>query len=179
MVFNPQGELINEPISIPIGDWSDYPAMALFTDDYAPEFNIDNEQILKKGITANGYTVRLPISEIVSDRDNLNAGIILDVEFLDCTLSNHSFAITENNELELWLLDSGQATVKLKALSNGKTTEKEILLLTEDIATSVELVGSDNNAPVEYYNMQGVKVENPTNGVYIKKQGERTSKVVL
>lgn len=33
--------------------------------------------------------------------------------------------------------------------------------------------------PVEYYNLQGVKVENPQQGIYIKKQGVRTSKVVL
>ena len=178
LVFTPQGELIGEPIQIPIGEWSDYPAMILFTDDYAPEFNIEDTQILKKGITPNGYTIRLPKSEIVSDKDNLNVGITLDVEFVDCTSSNYSFAITESNELELWMLNSGQATVKLKAYSNGKTTVKEISLLTEDYSTSVELVDSENNAPIEYFNMQGVKTENPTNGVYIKKQGSKITKVI-
>ena len=32
---------------------------------------------------------------------------------------------------------------------------------------------------IEYYNLQGVKVENPDNGVYIKKQGSRMTKVVM
>ena len=101
------------------------------------------------------------------------------MEFVDCTSSNYSFAITESNELELWMLNSGQATVKLKAYSNGKTTVKEISLLTEDYSTSVELVDSENNAPIEYFNMQGVKTENPTNGVYIKKQGSKITKVII
>ena len=36
-----------------------------------------------------------------------------------------------------------------------------------------------NEGEVEYYNLQGVKVENPEKGVYIMKQGGKTSKVVL
>ena len=50
---------------------------------------------------------------------------------------------------------------------------------TIDEATAIDAIAVDANAPVEYYNMQGVKVENPSNGIFIKKQGGRTSKVVL
>ena len=35
------------------------------------------------------------------------------------------------------------------------------------------------NVPVEYYNLQGVKVSNPSNGIFIRKQGANTTKVVL
>ncbi len=45
-------------------------------------------------------------------------------------------------------------------------------------ATGVETIGVDN-APVEYYNLQGVKVENPENGIFIKKQGNKAVKVIL
>ena len=37
----------------------------------------------------------------------------------------------------------------------------------------------DANAPVEYYNLQGVKVANPENGIFVKKQGGKATKVVL
>lgn len=37
----------------------------------------------------------------------------------------------------------------------------------------------DENAPVEYFNLQGVKVVNPENGIYVKKQGSKAVKVVL
>ncbi|MBE6309732.1 MAG: hypothetical protein E7080_01585 [Bacteroidales bacterium] len=46
-------------------------------------------------------------------------------------------------------------------------------------ASAITDVTIDENAPVEYYNLQGVKVENPTQGLYIKKQGTKTSKVIL
>ena len=51
--------------------------------------------------------------------------------------------------------------------------------LTIDEATALGEVNVDANAPVEYYNLQGVKVENPSNGIFIKKQGAKAVKVVL
>ncbi|MDE6268850.1 MAG: hypothetical protein K2M04_07195 [Muribaculaceae bacterium] len=38
---------------------------------------------------------------------------------------------------------------------------------------------SDLNAPVEYYNLQGVRVDNPSNGLYIVKQGKKVTKQVI
>ena len=46
------------------------------------------------------------------------------------------------------------------------------------VPTAIEEVGVDAGEAV-YYNLQGVKVANPENGIFIKKQGGRTSKVVL
>lgn len=42
-----------------------------------------------------------------------------------------------------------------------------------------ETVVSDENAPVEYFNLQGVRVENPSNGLYIKRQGNKATKVLV
>lgn len=38
---------------------------------------------------------------------------------------------------------------------------------------------ADADAPVEYFNIQGMRVANPANGVYIKKQGNKVSKVYI
>ncbi len=44
----------------------------------------------------------------------------------------------------------------------------------------INKVAVDNeNAPVEYYNLQGVKVANPSNGVFIKVQGKKATKVYI
>ena len=48
-----------------------------------------------------------------------------------------------------------------------------------ETATAIESVSVDANAPVEYYNLQGVKVANPENGLFIKKQGNKAVKVIL
>ena len=47
-----------------------------------------------------------------------------------------------------------------------------------DYVTAIETIEAEN-APVEYYNLQGVKVANPENGLFIKKQGNKATKVVL
>ena len=44
--------------------------------------------------------------------------------------------------------------------------------------TGVEGIEIDENAPVEYYNLQGVRVENPANGLYIMRQGDKVVKVI-
>lgn len=45
--------------------------------------------------------------------------------------------------------------------------------------TSSASVVSVENAPVEYFNLQGVKMADPSNGIFIRKQGSKTSKVVI
>lgn len=40
----------------------------------------------------------------------------------------------------------------------------------------IETIGSDN-APVEYFNLQGIRIDNPSAGVYIRQQGSKASKV--
>ena len=37
----------------------------------------------------------------------------------------------------------------------------------------------DSNAPVEYFNLQGVKVQNPSKGIYIIRQGKTSKKAVI
>lgn len=45
-------------------------------------------------------------------------------------------------------------------------------------AAAIDEIAADN-AAVEYYNLQGVKVANPENGIFVKKQGAKATKVVL
>ncbi len=42
-----------------------------------------------------------------------------------------------------------------------------------------DLVVEDENAPVEYYNLQGIRVANPENGIFVRRQGNKVEKVVL
>lgn len=59
---------------------------------------------------------------------------------------------------------------------------------TEDGVKEIDYVSSgidqivnddDSNSPVEYYNLQGMRVMNPANGIFIKRQGSRVSKVFI
>lgn len=41
------------------------------------------------------------------------------------------------------------------------------------------VVAEDSNAPVEYFNLQGVRVDEPQNGLYIRRQGSTVTKVIV
>lgn len=42
-----------------------------------------------------------------------------------------------------------------------------------------DVTAEDANAHVEYFNLQGIRVENPENGIYIRRQGRTVSKVLV
>lgn len=61
----------------------------------------------------------------------------------------------------------------------GTSRLNSINVYTNGVPTGVEDVTVDENAPVEYYNLQGVRVANPENGIYIRRQGSKVSKVLV
>lgn len=48
-----------------------------------------------------------------------------------------------------------------------------------DYFNGIGSIEADNDAPVEYYNLQGVRVDSPANGLYIRRQGNKTTKVFI
>ncbi len=46
-------------------------------------------------------------------------------------------------------------------------------------STGIEQIGADMGGKVEYYNLSGMKVKNPTSGIYIRKQGKNISKITI
>lgn len=56
------------------------------------------------------------------------------------------------------------------------------IVIDEEEIAGINGVASDNDitdSPVEYYNLQGIRVDNPTSGVYIRRQGTSTEKVLV
>lgn len=70
---------------------------------------------------------------------------------------------------------------KFKSLVKGYTFEADgdNLKIAEASTTGIEGVEADENAPVEYYNLQGVRVANPENGIFIRRQGAKVEKVYV
>lgn len=46
-------------------------------------------------------------------------------------------------------------------------------------SSAIETVESSEDAPVVYYNLQGVRVDNPTDGIYIQRKGNTARKVMI
>lgn len=51
--------------------------------------------------------------------------------------------------------------------------------LTDNNDASVTNITIDDNYDEEYYNLQGIKIDNPSKGIFIKKQGDKVTKVIL
>lgn len=52
--------------------------------------------------------------------------------------------------------------------------------LLDEIANGIDGIQIDNsNAEIEYFDLQGRKIINPENGIYIKRQGDKTTKIVV
>lgn len=51
-------------------------------------------------------------------------------------------------------------------------------IMVTNSASAIDVIENDF-APVEYYNLQGIRVLNPSNGVYIMKQGTKVTKVYV
>ena len=53
-------------------------------------------------------------------------------------------------------------------------------VLAAEFAEANAIEGIDaENAPAEYFNLQGVRVENPENGLFIRRQGNKVEKVIV
>ena len=65
-------------------------------------------------------------------------------------------------------------------VGNSGLSLTRVSYIPKDNGTGVKNIEvSDENAPVEYYNLQGLKVNEPSNGIYIKKQGTKVEKIVV
>ncbi len=81
-----------------------------------------------------------------------------------------SVANVDNINVIVYLMDTSEG--KILNACKVKSADMGISAITD--------VKADNtDAPVEYFNLQGVKVENPSTGIYIRRQGTDVKKVVL
>lgn len=87
-----------------------------------------------------------------------------------------------NSSKALWSAADGK-TPKSVTLTSSIADEyiNQVYVYLRDVpgGSGVAEIGVDENAPVEYYNLQGIRVENPENGLYIVKQGNKVTKKVI
>lgn len=105
----------------------------------------------------------------------LTEASIISHSGLECTVKYPGIAVAK-------LTDEGGSDVDFTAIDENTIkfpTKKGLaysLVLGEVGVAGIE---SDENAPVEYFNLQGVRVANPGSGVYIVRQGSRVSKKIF
>ena len=142
--------------------------------------------------TPTAYTAQM-LTEAAAVTDNILATYVTIEGKLSISGSYYN-VIVEGTDVQgsvyyptdqvIGMLEDGK-TYKLTgyftAISGSSTKYFNIIVTGINVSEvgGVESVGIDLNAPVEYYNLQGVRVNNPSKGVYILRQGDKTSKVVV
>ena len=147
------------------------------------EMNNDGTQLY---VAIMGTIANFPVNEnglIAGDSGAVVYGGTKDIEFGRYGGSLHpvTTGIAVDAAGNLYATDlSGyfQAFAPVKA-DNTYTTKANEVVVVNDQMTGVESTFVDENVPVEYFNLQGVKVAAPENGVFVKKQGSKVTKVVL
>jgi len=101
---------------------------------------------------------------------------LIEFECLFGTLSNGRITFPEDENYRLQPAFSNY----LEGLpADGNTHDKFLVTLPSDPSDGIiDGISTREDAPVEYFNLQGVRVQNPTHGVFIRRQGESVSKVI-
>ena len=115
----------------------------------------------------------------------INGNILINTADGEVELTNdnaYTFGVNNKNVLAFYSSEASVTVPQYSAyfvLDGAKSASVLSLSFDDDPEVSgIEDVNAED-AEVEYYNLQGVKVENPEKGIFIKKQGGKTSKVVL
>lgn len=139
---------------------------------YTVELNNFGNVIELEMATGAGLFVSGPDATL--EQPNVESELVLTYEDGEWTLS--PFTIWQKGVTT----SSGDTDEDGTTSSDTTLTWKCLYKWTPDQPTSVPTLGSDNeNAPAVYYNLQGIRVDNPSDGIYIVRKGNKTSKVVI
>lgn len=122
----------------------------------------------------NGNTVTISCEE---------GYVLTGIEFTQTNLGNSSITWSEGSfNGKTWLAGDKEVTsleISKTASGNNPTITNMTVYYTK--STGVEEIATEvNNAPAVYYNLQGVRVNNPAKGgLYIIRQGDKTVKAVI
>lgn len=87
-----------------------------------------------------------------------------------------------NSSMARWTPKPGKhsSEMSLLATKNNQYFD-QLYVYSKDMSgiDGVEVDDADADAPVEYYNLQGVRVADPSNGIYIRRQGSKAVKVYV
>lgn len=107
------------------------------------------------------------------------------IKAMSAEASNYTYNVYRDNELIASGLTETTYTVNDAAVGSytvtavvedSETAESNAVIYSS--TSGIENIEINNNASVEYYNMQGVKIEKPENGIFIIKQGNKATKVI-
>ncbi len=120
-------------------------------------------------------------SSIVVTAPEGNAISKVTFEFNNGTTSSKQITAPETGTWTAPVWEAPEAGATEVSFALKGTVQINVITVTlKGKLDGVDNVAVDNeNAPVEYFNLQGVRVANPENGLFIRRQGNNVSKVII
>lgn len=122
---------------------------------YISDVSVVKDGVAKSVFTGTSEGATLPNVA----KDDWNVMTLDDMPKMECVLS-------EPVTGQFWFKNGGKQPAIYMELVAGD-------------GSAVANIEADENAPVEYYNLQGVRVANPENGIFIRRQGSKSTKVLV
>ncbi len=154
-----------------------------FTNDYTGkrEINVNTDDERRKTAIFTGedgdYILLSPYYWCLnSEKDNSTMSAIVKRSYF--SENNGKYTVTLQGACASYFEKIGEAWPEM---STGSEL-KHYLVFDLPVNAGIDGVVADDdvdNAPVEYFNLQGVRVENPAAGLYIKRQGSKVEKVAI
>lgn len=153
--------------------------------DLGDEYGVEGVAIVWEGAYAVDYDIIFSLNKFDDSRAALKANAIINdhtINVVDNNTTHRTHPVVGADGYDC--VKARYVAVKTsKALNSDwgiKPRELKVFGGNWAIISGVESVDADNaDAEVEYYNLQGIRVAEPANGIYIRRQGNASSKVIL
>lgn len=144
--------------------------------DYDSEDDVnyvpDEPQLQEYTVIYDAYGLKT----LEQEQEYVNADVNAGVDYCQKTVGTVVYDTTYGYPLE-YTTEFSTVSSDYNYSSKG---QRQVFSNYVDLNAGVgDISVDDANAPVEYYNLQGVRVANPESGLYIRRQGRRTTKVVF
>ena len=133
----------------------------------------DNAKGLRLNLQNENDTYTLNLSAIPNQEPDANKPANNKVSFDSANGHNIQFVPWQFGHM--WQAKNSGVTPLTVDLNKMKLS----LAKYNPIPTGIESIEAEENAPVHYYNLQGVEVANPENGIFIRVSGNKATKVVV
>lgn len=109
--------------------------------------------------------------------------LITKIEFTGALLNTILPNANGSTTAYTWTDANGQESIEFAIKTNGKNKRADISTVTvtyKTISGIEDVTSGDNDATVEYYNLNGIRIQGePAPGLYIRRQGTEVTKVVI
>lgn len=155
-------------------------------------FYISSITISYKDVKVPDGALEAPVHQFVKDGDdryvlfNIHKDLDLYYKFTPANsvstlaVDHTGYTLQDREDDDSHKIKVTNGTLEVYTHHTLSDAKSDPLILTIDDTTGIDEIAADGaQAEGEYYNLQGVRVDNPTPGLYIKKQGNTATKVIV